>query len=194
MKKATLDECFAFVRNFPRARAGDIPTKILRTLNLKREPNDYHLAHPRLAPIHEFIRFVLSNYERRFGIKIRIVSQKEMFDLIRRKECRWLLCYFLEYCYLPQERTVFIEQDEYDGRCATFLDYVQAILKSRRFYRIPIRNIRLFDLHAYPSRSVAVWNTMFTMQYPLLRYGRDFYMYYPHDLFRCRMDFAALQD
>ena len=138
MKKATLDECFAFVRNFPKVCAGDIPTKILRTLNLKLEPNDYYLKHPRLAPIHEFIRFVLSNYEKRLGIKIRIVSQKEMFDLMRRKDCRWLLCYFLEYCYLPQERTVFIEQDEYDGRCATFLDYVHAILKSRKFYRIPI--------------------------------------------------------
>ena len=51
-----------------------------------------------------------------------------------------------------RRRIVYLQESDYLGMIVTFLDYVDAVLRSRRLFRRPVRNIRLFAFHTYPPR------------------------------------------
>ena len=179
-----------FVRENFNIRCGDIPGNILRRLRIKgNDPDPEDLAEPRFLPIHDLMADIIALYEERLNVKIEIVDTDEYARLLCRKDCDYRLCIFLEYVFDAETRTVYIDRYEYDSRVLTFLNYADAVLRSRGLCRRRIRNIRLFRIHAYPPRMIVATNRLYTLGNPFLRHGNRYLMYFPDDLWKTRFWF-----
>ena len=82
------------------------------------------------------------------------------------------------YC---RRRIVYLQESDYLGMIVTFLDYVDAVLRSRRLFRRPVRNIRLFAFHTYPPRFTVLENR-YRDGSPFVRIGDSYAMHYPGEL------------
>lgn len=186
-------EMFArFVREHFNIRSGDIPDNILRQLRVKGDdPDPEDLAEPRFRPIHDLIADIIALYEERLNIKIRILDMDEYMKLICKAKYACLLCGFMEYLFDAENRTVYIERYEYDSRVLTFLNYVDAVFRSRGLYRRRIRNIRLFRIHAYPPRMIVATNWLHTLGNSFIRHGNRYLMYAPEDLWKTQFWFNS---
>ena len=179
-----------FVREHFNIRSGNIPGNILRQLRVKGDdPDPEDLAEPRFQPIHDLMADIIALYETRLNIKIRILDMDEYVRLICKAKYACLLCGFMEYLFDAENRTVYIEKYEYDSRVLTFLNYVDAVLRSRGLCRRRIRNIRLFRIHAYPPRMIVATNWLHTLGNPFIRHGNRYLMYAPEDLWKTRFWF-----
>lgn len=78
-------------------------------------------------------------------------------------------------------RIVYLQESDYLGMIVTFLDYVDAVLRSRRLFRRPVRNIRLFAFHTYPPRFTVLENR-YRDGSPFVRIGDSYAMHYPGEL------------
>ena len=80
-----------------------------------------------------------------------------------------------------RRRIVYLQESDYLGMIVTFLDYVDAVLRSRRLFRRPVRNIRLFAFHTYPPRFTVLENRDRDGS-PFVRIGDSYAMHYPGEL------------
>ena len=80
-----------------------------------------------------------------------------------------------------RRRIVYLQESDYLGMIVTFLDYVDAVLRSRRLFRRPVRNIRLFAFHTYPPRFTVLENR-YRDGSPFVRIGDSYAMHYPGEL------------
>lgn len=148
--------CRSFIVNHFKARSGDIPTRILRLLD-RRFPEVFDPDDPVFAPLMEIMERVLEEYERRYDVHIKVADTETFIQLLRygysfhtHNSC--------EYVYDTRHRIAYLLKNRYENYAATFLDYVRAILKSRRFWRKSINNIQLFAFHKYPERYTVILN------------------------------------
>ncbi len=190
IEKTNREMLVRFVREHFNIRSGNIPGNILRQLRVKGDdPDPEDLAEPRFQPIHDLMADIIALYETRLNIKIRILDMDEYVRLICKAKYACLLCGFMEYLFDAENRTVYIEKYEYDSRVLTFLNYVDAVLRSRGLCRRRIRNIRLFRIHAYPPRMIVATNWLHTLGNPFIRHGNRYLMYAPEDLWKTRFWF-----
>ena len=80
-----------------------------------------------------------------------------------------------------RRRIVYLQESDYLGMIVPFLDYVDAVLRSRRLFRRPVRNIRLFAFHTYPPRFTVLENR-YRDGSPFVRIGDSYAMHYPGEL------------
>ena len=185
-------EMFArFVREHFNIRSGEIPGDILRRLRVKGDPDLDDLAEPRFRPIHDLMADIIALYEERLNVKIRILDMDEYVRLICKAKYACLLCGFMEYLFDAENRTVYVDRYEYDSRVLTFLNYVDAVFRSRGLCRRRIRNIRLFRIHAYPPRMIVATNWLHTHGNPFIRHGNRYLMYFFDDLWKTRFWFNS---
>ena len=175
-----------FVREHFYTRCGKIPSDILRRLRVKSDPVLEDLAEPRFQPIHDLMADIIALYEKRLNVKIRILGMDEYVRLLCRAKYACRLCGFMEYLFDAETRTVYIERYEYEARALIFLYYVDAVLRSRGWFRRPVRNIRLFRIHAYPPLSVFAINRLYLFGNPFIGSGDRCAMYLPETLGKAR--------
>lgn len=186
IEKTNREMLARFVREHFNIRSGEMPGDILRRLRVKGDPDPDDLAEPRFQPIHDLMADIIALYEKRLNVKIRILDMDEYVRLVCRARYACRLCGFMEYLFDAENRTVYIERYEYDSRVLTFLNYVDAVLRSRGWFRCRVRNIRLFRIHAYPPLSVFAINRLHTLGNPFIRHGHRYLMYAPEDLWKTR--------
>lgn len=192
IEKTNREMFVRFVREHFNIRSGEIPDNILRQLRVKGDdPDPEDLAEPRFRPIHDLMADIIALYEERLNVKIRILDMDEYVRLICKAKYACLLCGFMEYLFDAENRTVYIERYEYDSRVLTFLNYVDAVLRSRGWFRRPVRNIRLFRIHAYPPRMIVATNWLHTHGNPFIRHGNRYLMYAPEDLWKTQFWFNS---
>ena len=180
-----------FVRDNFGIRSGNIPSGVLRPLRIKHDPVEPDLSEPRFRPVHGVMHRIVSLYEERLGVKIRIIGLSDYVRRWCRRDCDCCLCGFLEYLFDVQSRTVYVGEWEYESRTLTLLDYADAVLRSRGVGRRRVRNIRLFRIHAYPPRSSVALNWLLTCGSPFFRDGNRYLMYHPDELRRTRYLFGS---
>lgn len=186
IEKTNREMLARFVREHFRIRCGEIPNDILRRLRVKGDPDLDDLTKPHFQPIHDLMADVIALYEKRLNVKIRILGIDEYVQLSCRAKYACRLCGFIEYLFDAENRIVYIEKYEYDIRVLIFVYYVDAVLRSRGWFRRPVRNIRLFRIHAYPPLSVFALNRLYQSGNPFLGSGDRCAMYLPETLGKAR--------
>ena len=186
IEKTNREMLARFVRENFNIRSGKIPSDILRRLRVKGDPDLDDLKKPRFQPIHDLMADVIALYEKRLNVKIRILGIDEYVQLSCRAKYACRLCGFIEYLFDAENRIVYIEKYEYDIRVLIFVYYVDAVLRSRGWFRRPVRNIRLFRIHAYPPLSVFALNRLHRFGNPVLGSGDRCAMYLPETLGKAR--------
>lgn len=83
---------------------------------------------------------------------------RRLLPFARSEDCASCVYRFTEYLFDGRRRIVYLQECDYLGMIVTFLDYVDAVLRSRRPFRQPVRNIRLFAFHTYPPRFTVLEN------------------------------------
>lgn len=139
------------------------------------------LSRPRFAPVRELMDRLLARYGRRFGVTVEVLGPDDYCRLLRSEECASCAYRFTEYLFDGRRRIVYLQECDYLGMIVTFLDYVDAVLRSRRLFRRPVRNIRLFAFHAYPPRFTVLENR-YRDGSPFVRIGDSYAMHYPGEL------------
>ena len=185
-EKANREILSRFVREHFCIHSGKIPSNILHRLRVKGDPDLDDLMKPRFQPIHDLMADVIALYEKRLNVKIRILGMDEYVRLSCRAKYACRLCGFMEYLFDAETRTVYIERYEYEARALMFLYYVDAVLRSRGWFRRPVRNIRLFRIHAYPPLSVFAINRLYLFGNPFIGSGDRCAMYLPETLGKAR--------
>lgn len=191
IEKTNREMLARFVREHFRIRCGEIPNDILRRLRVQGDPDLDDLTKPHFQPIHDLMTDVIALYEKRLNVKIRILGMDEYVRLSCRAKYACRLCGFIEYLFDTETRTVYIERYEYDVRVLIFLYYADAVLRSRGWFRRPVRNIRLFRIHAYPPLSVFALNRLHRFGNPFLGSGDRCEMYLPETLGKARYWFQS---
>ena len=186
IEKTNREILVRFVRENFNIRSGEIPGDILRRLRVKGDPDLDDLTKPRFQPIQDLMADVIALYEKRLNVKIRILGMDEYVRLSCRAKYACRLCGFMEYLFDAETRTVYIERYEYEARALIFLYYVDAVLRSRGWFRRPVRNIRLFRIHAYPPLSVFAINRLYLFGNPFIGSGDRCAMYLPETLGKAR--------
>ena len=157
MNPRNLETCCEFIGRHFNVRSEDVPRRILRILRV-RHGDRPDLSRPRFAPVRELMDRLLAPYGRRFGVTVEVLGPDDYCRLLRSEECAFCAYRFTEYLFDGRRRIVYLQESDYLGMIVTFLDYVDAVLRSRRLFRRPVRNIRLFAFHAYPPRFTVLEN------------------------------------
>ena len=180
MNPRNLEICCEFIGRHFNVRSEDVPRRILRILRV-RHGDRPDLSRPRFAPVRELMDRLLAPYGRRFGVTVEVLGPDDYCRLLRSEECASCAYRFTEYLCDGRRRIVYLQECDYLGMIVTFLDYVDAVLRSRRLFRRPVRNIRLFAFHAYPPRFTVLENR-FRDGSPFVRIGDSYAMHYPGEL------------
>ena len=180
MNPRNLETCSEFIARHFNIRSGDVPQRILRMIRI-RHGDRPDLQRPCFAPIRELAGRLLACYGDRYGVTVAVLAPDAYFHRLQSDECTFCACRFTEYLFDSRRRIVYLQESDYLGMIVTFLDYVDAVLRSRRLFRRPVRNIRLFAFHAYLPRFTVLENR-YRDGSPFVRIGDSYAMHYPGEL------------